>query len=113
MTETSEVEETLAVPLTELRPSLEALLMVADQPLEAVTLATAVGYPVGEVTDAVQVVLTTDVAELVAALPDGREDPCHRRKKFGLWSTGLPDVNEGDRSAPRPTRSACWARCRP
>ena len=35
-----------------LRPSLEAVLMVADQPLEAVTLATAVGYPVGEVTAA-------------------------------------------------------------
>ena len=27
--------------------SLEAVLMVADQPLDAVTLATAVGYPVG------------------------------------------------------------------
>ncbi len=55
MTETSEVEEQLAVPVAELRPSLEALLMVADQPLEAVTLATAVGYPVGEVTDALAV----------------------------------------------------------
>jgi segregation and condensation protein B len=52
MSETTEVEETLAVPVAELRPSLEALLMVADQPLEAVTLATAVGYPVGEVNDA-------------------------------------------------------------
>lgn len=49
---TAEVEETLAVPVAELRPSLEALLMVADQPLEAVTLATAVGYPVPEVTEA-------------------------------------------------------------
>ena len=52
MTETSEVEEQIAVPVAELRPSLEALLMVADEPLEAVTLATAVGYPTGEVTDA-------------------------------------------------------------
>jgi segregation and condensation protein B len=41
--------ETLAVPLAELRPSLEAVLMVADQPLTTVALATAVGYPVEEV----------------------------------------------------------------
>lgn len=41
--------ETLAVPLAELRPALEAVLMVADQPLDQVTLASAVGYPVGEV----------------------------------------------------------------
>ena len=44
--------ETLAVPLAELRPSLEAVLMVADQPLETVALASAVGYPVEEVMDA-------------------------------------------------------------
>jgi segregation and condensation protein B len=50
--ETTEVEETLAVRVAELRPALEALLMVADQPLESVTLAAAVGYPVVEVTDA-------------------------------------------------------------
>jgi len=48
-------EETLAVPVAALRPSLEALLMVADQPLEAITLATAVGYPVAEVTGALEV----------------------------------------------------------
>ena len=44
--------ETLAVPLAELRPALEALLMVADQPLDQVTLASAVGYPVPEVVQA-------------------------------------------------------------
>jgi segregation and condensation protein B len=44
-----EEPETLAVPLAALRPSLEALLMVADQPLDQVTLASAVGYPVAEV----------------------------------------------------------------
>ncbi|GGO67834.1 SMC-Scp complex subunit ScpB [Nocardioides deserti] len=42
----------LEVPLTALRPSLEAVLMVADQPLDAPTLATAVGRPVDEVTAA-------------------------------------------------------------
>jgi segregation and condensation protein B len=53
MTETLEsVEETLAVPLADLRPALEAVLMVADQPLDESTLATAVGYPVVEVTQA-------------------------------------------------------------
>jgi segregation and condensation protein B len=41
--------ETLAIPVAELRPALEAVLMVADQPLDQVTLATAVGYPVAEV----------------------------------------------------------------
>jgi segregation and condensation protein B len=51
MSET-EVEEQIAVPLAALRPSLEALLMVADQPMETMTLATAVGYPVDEVTGA-------------------------------------------------------------
>lgn len=41
--------ETLDVPLAELRPALEAVLMVADQPLDHVTLASAVGYPPEEV----------------------------------------------------------------
>jgi segregation and condensation protein B len=51
---TTEVEETLAVPVAALRPSLEALLMVADQPMETMTLATAVGYPTDEVTEALE-----------------------------------------------------------
>lgn len=46
------VEETLAIPLADLRPALEAVLMVSDQPLDDVSLATAVGYPVVEVTEA-------------------------------------------------------------
>jgi segregation and condensation protein B len=41
--------EALAVPLGELRPALEAVLMVADQPLDEAVLASAVGYPVPEV----------------------------------------------------------------
>lgn len=41
--------DTLAVPLVALRPALEAVLMVADQPLDAVALATVAGYPVEEV----------------------------------------------------------------
>jgi segregation and condensation protein B len=52
MTETrtdEQPDEVLAVPVAELRPALEAVLMVADQPLDQVTLATAVGYPVTEV----------------------------------------------------------------
>jgi segregation and condensation protein B len=47
-----QVEEQIAVPLAALRPSLEALLMIADQPMETMTLATAVGYPLDQVTDA-------------------------------------------------------------
>ncbi|WP_436702327.1 SMC-Scp complex subunit ScpB [Nocardioides sp. BYT-33-1] len=45
-------EETLPVPVAELRPALEAVLMVADQPLDAVSLATAVGYPEPQVIEA-------------------------------------------------------------
>ncbi|RNL63687.1 SMC-Scp complex subunit ScpB [Nocardioides marmoriginsengisoli] len=41
--------ESLSIPLAELRPALEAVLMVADQPLDDLSLATAVGYPVSEV----------------------------------------------------------------
>ena len=52
MSETVEVDDTLAVAVAELRPSLEAVLMVADQPLDQVTLASAVGYPVEEVATA-------------------------------------------------------------
>ena len=44
--------DTLAVAVAELRPALEAVLMVADQPLDELTLASAVGYPVHEVTAA-------------------------------------------------------------
>ena len=42
-----------AQPLA-LRPALEAVLMVADQPLDAVSLATAVGHPVEDVVGALQ-----------------------------------------------------------
>jgi segregation and condensation protein B len=41
--------DTLAVAVADLRPALEAVLMVADQPLDHVTLASAVGYPADEV----------------------------------------------------------------
>lgn len=46
--------ETLAVPIADLRPALEAVLMVADQPLDHVSLASAVGYPVDQVAHALQ-----------------------------------------------------------
>jgi segregation and condensation protein B len=44
--------ETLDVAVAELRPALEALLMVADQPLDVATLASAAGHPVAAVDDA-------------------------------------------------------------
>ncbi len=46
--------EPLGVALAELRPALEAILMVADQPLDAATLASAAGCPVAEVEDALR-----------------------------------------------------------
>lgn len=42
-------EATLRIALTDLRPSLEAVLMVADQPLSTPSLAAAVGYSTAEV----------------------------------------------------------------
>ena len=45
-------EDVLEVAVAELRPSLEALLMIADQPLDETTLASAVGAPVPDVTTA-------------------------------------------------------------
>jgi segregation and condensation protein B len=57
--ETAEsLEQPLDVPLAELRPALEAVLMVADQPLDDATLATAVGYPVPEVLEALAALAT-------------------------------------------------------
>lgn len=50
--------ETLEVPLAELRPSLEAVLMIADQPLDSSSLASAVGYPVPEVVEALTALAT-------------------------------------------------------
>ena len=42
-------DDTLDVPLVDLRPALEAVLMVADQPLDHLTLASAVGHPADDV----------------------------------------------------------------
>jgi segregation and condensation protein B len=44
----------LEVPLADLRPALEAVLMVADQPLDYLSLASAVGYPGREVLGALE-----------------------------------------------------------
>jgi segregation and condensation protein B len=44
----------LELELLELRPALEAVLMVADQPLDHLTLAQAVGHPPAEVRTALQ-----------------------------------------------------------
>ncbi|PVG80841.1 SMC-Scp complex subunit ScpB [Nocardioides gansuensis] len=54
--------ETLEVAVAELRPSLEAILMVADQPLDKVQLASAVGHPVGDVEEALHA-LVAEYAE--------------------------------------------------
>jgi segregation and condensation protein B len=49
MTDPAPAGERLEIAVGDLKPSLEALLMVADQPLDPVTLASAVGHPVGAV----------------------------------------------------------------
>ncbi len=45
-------QDRLDIAVADLEPSLEALLMVADQPLDSVTLASAVGHPVTAVEEA-------------------------------------------------------------
>lgn len=69
-------DETLDIPLAELRPALEAVLMVADQPLDEPVLATAVGYPVAEVSQAL-----TDLA----AEYDDQERGFELRNVAGGW----------------------------
>jgi segregation and condensation protein B len=59
-------QESLRLPSVDLRPALEAVLMVADLPLDDVTLAAAVGYPPGEVTAALH-----ELAEEYAAQDRG------------------------------------------
>ncbi len=46
--------DTLAVAVAELRPALEAILMVSDEPLDKVRLASVVGHPVADVAAALQ-----------------------------------------------------------
>lgn len=70
------VDEVLDVAVAELRPALEAILMVADQPLDETTLATAVGHPV------------PDVGEALAALAgeyDEQERGFELRNVAGGW----------------------------
>lgn len=46
--------DTLAVAVAELRPALEAILMVSDEPVDQVRLASVVGHPVAEVRAALE-----------------------------------------------------------
>ena len=50
----AESDEPLAIPTADLRPALEAVLMVADEPLEAASLASAVGCPTALVVEALE-----------------------------------------------------------
>lgn len=47
-------EELFMVPVAELRPAVEAVLMVADEPLDEMALATVLGYPADEVVGALR-----------------------------------------------------------
>jgi segregation and condensation protein B len=61
--EKAHIEQALAVPVTELRPALEAVLMVADEPLDDAALASVLGYPVAAVVEALRT-LATEYDEL-------------------------------------------------
>ena len=53
-TEPDDSVDTLAVPVADLRPALEAILMVSDEALDKVRLASVVGHPVDQVQDALE-----------------------------------------------------------
>ena len=80
------------MPLAALRPSLEAVLMVADQPLDTVTLASAVGYPVEEVT-----------AALVALAAEYTE----QGRGFELRNVAAGGATTRARSTPWWSRASC------
>ena len=67
MTDHDPSPETLDVAVAALHPSLEAILMVADQPLDKVQLASVVGHPVA-VSDADEGIARA--AEIRASLGD-------------------------------------------
>lgn len=58
-TDTDASPETLDVAVAALHPSLEAILMVADQPLDKVQLASVVGHPVADVEAALDELAST------------------------------------------------------
>jgi segregation and condensation protein B len=60
--ETPDDVDTLSVAVAELRPALEAILMVSDEPLDKVRLASVVGHPVDDVEEALQT-LAAEYAE--------------------------------------------------
>ena len=51
---TDSEDERLDVAVADLRPALEAILIIADTPLDEVVLASAVGYPVPRVAEALR-----------------------------------------------------------
>ena len=55
--------DTLEVAVAELRPALEAILMVSDEPLDRVRLASVVGHPVADVDDALRALAGEYTAE--------------------------------------------------
>ena len=54
LTDTEAQPEATGVPPEQLRPALEALLLVADEPMDAATAAAAVQRPVAEVVEALE-----------------------------------------------------------
>jgi len=58
----SQEQDTLDVAVAELRPALEAILMVTDEPLDQVRLASVVGHPVADVEAALEA-LAAEYAE--------------------------------------------------
>jgi segregation and condensation protein B len=62
MTTDAAEDAMLEIAVADLRPALEAILMVSDQPLDKVVLASAVGYPV-EAVDAALGALSADYDE--------------------------------------------------
>ena len=87
----------LEVPLADLRPALEAVLMVADQPLDHLTLASALGYPPGQVVEAL---------ETLAAEYDEQGRGFELRNVAGGWRYYTREEYAAGRGAVRARRPA-------
>src|SRR4028119_1472565 len=87
------------LPALDLRPALEAVLRVADQPLDAATLAAAVGHPVPDV-DQELVTLAASYDE------EGRGFELRQGGRRGGGPRVLPSTRSSPRGPPRTTRRA-------
>ena len=98
MTDTDPSPETLDVAVAALHPSLEAILMVADEPLDEVRLASVVGHP---------------VADVGPPSPSWRRRTPSRDAASSCATWPAAGATTRARSTPPWSRASCWRASRP